>query len=56
MDQTCWLTAVVLALLENKFDDEKESWEMMAEKAMKWLKASGCGSDLIEKAKAFIQK
>eukprot|EP00118_Oscarella_pearsei_P020097 m.216437 g.216437 ORF g.216437 m.216437 type:complete len:819 (+) comp39869_c0_seq7:2839-5295(+) len=34
----CWATAIVLAWLERKCADTQDEWELMANKARKWLK------------------
>ena len=33
-----WTTALALVLLMGKFSDQKDEWEMIAEKATKWMK------------------
>lgn len=35
-----WATALALVLLRGKFFDRKDEWEMIAEKAKKWLNKS----------------
>eukprot|EP00090_Calanus_glacialis_P006199 TRINITY_DN14861_c0_g1_i2.p1 TRINITY_DN14861_c0_g1~~TRINITY_DN14861_c0_g1_i2.p1 ORF type:complete len:655 (-),score=152.05 TRINITY_DN14861_c0_g1_i2:36-1769(-) len=32
-----WLTAIIIAFIEEEFSDEKDSWEMIVEKAREWL-------------------
>ena len=32
-----WLTALIIAFIEREFPDDKDSWEMIVEKARKWL-------------------
>ena len=35
-----WATALVLVLLMGKFLDQKDEWEMIAEKRSKWMKTN----------------
>jgi hypothetical protein len=44
---TIWVTVLVVACLRHKFGTEKDSWEMMAEKASGWIEdtLSGMGAD-----------
>ena len=35
-----WATALVLVLLMGKFLDQKDEWEMIAEKGSKWMKTN----------------
>jgi hypothetical protein len=53
-----WMTTVVVAFLTEKCKDEKDVWELVVEKAMKWLQNSGVElvSDHAEKAREFILK
>ena len=53
---TVWMT--MIAFLTEKCKDEKDVWELVVEKAMKWLQNSGFGlvSGHAEKAKEFILK
>ena len=55
---TVWMTMVVVAFLTEKCKDEKGVWELVVEKAMKWLQNGGVGlvSDHAEKAREFILK
>ena len=32
-----WLTAIIIAFIEEEFSDERDSWEMIVEKAREWL-------------------
>jgi len=32
-----WLTALIIAFIEKKYPEEKDSWEMIVEKAKDWL-------------------
>jgi hypothetical protein len=52
------MTMVVVAFLTEKCKDEKDVWELVVEKAKKWLQNSGVElvSDHAEKAREFILK
>merc|ERR1712136_412410 len=41
LEETVWFTALAVALLRSKFSEDKESWEMIAEKAVAWIKKTG---------------
>ena len=32
-----WLTALIIAFIQKNFPDEKDSWELIVEKAQDWL-------------------
>ena len=32
-----WLTALIIAFIEREFSDDKDSWELIVEKAREWL-------------------
>ena len=32
-----WMTAIIIAFVEKNFPDEKDTWEMIVEKARDWL-------------------
>lgn len=56
VDKDVWFAALVVALIESMFADDQDSWEMIVEKARKWIKKSGVDEeDLIKKAKIFVQ-
>ena len=54
-----WATLIALKFFELKMVDEKETWEMVADKAISWLEAQGVddngkGAELQEAAKTLI--
>jgi hypothetical protein len=51
-----WITALALALLENKFTEEKELWELIANKAKMFIQTNAKTNfdDIMTKAKAFL--
>merc|ERR1712172_38348 len=51
-----WITALALALLENKFTEEKELWELIANKAKMFIHTNAKTNfdDIMTKAKAFL--
>eukprot|EP00092_Neocalanus_flemingeri_P060081 GFUD01071967.1.p1 GENE.GFUD01071967.1~~GFUD01071967.1.p1 ORF type:complete len:834 (+),score=254.30 GFUD01071967.1:112-2613(+) len=53
---TTWMTLVVVAFLTEKCKEEKDVWELVVEKAERWLQNSGPGFNnfLLGKAKEFI--
>eukprot|EP00092_Neocalanus_flemingeri_P042314 GFUD01046186.1.p1 GENE.GFUD01046186.1~~GFUD01046186.1.p1 ORF type:complete len:828 (+),score=250.72 GFUD01046186.1:263-2746(+) len=53
---TTWMTVVVVAFLTEKCKEEKDVWELVVEKAERWLQNSGPGFNnfLLGKAKEFI--
>eukprot|EP00092_Neocalanus_flemingeri_P024207 GFUD01026255.1.p1 GENE.GFUD01026255.1~~GFUD01026255.1.p1 ORF type:complete len:656 (+),score=188.33 GFUD01026255.1:171-1970(+) len=53
---TTWMTLVVVAFLTEKCKEEKDVWELVVEKAERWLQNSGPGFNnfLLGKAKDFI--
>ena len=53
---TTWMTLVVVAFLTERCKEEKDVWELVVEKAQRWLQNSGAGSVSVhlEKAKEFI--
>ena len=53
---TTWMTVVVVAFLTEKCKEEKDVWELVVEKAKRWLQNNGDGfvSVHLEKAKEFI--
>ena len=36
-NESAWITALALTILERRFADQKEMWELVASKAMKFL-------------------
>ena len=54
-EHSAWITAFVVAFIEEKFVADKDSWEMIVDKARAWLKASGHDANkLVQEAKIFI--
>ena len=56
---TIWMTLVVAMLLREKYAEQKDIWELVVEKAEKWLKTSVDAASLgvlEEKAKEFISQ
>ena len=53
---TTWMTVVVVAFLTEKCKEEKDVWELVVEKAKRWLQNNGDGfvSVHLEKAQEFI--
>jgi len=51
-----WITALALALLEKKFTDEKELWELIANKAKIFIQTNAMTNfdDIMTKSKAFL--
>ena len=37
IETTVWLTALIIAFIQKNFPEEKDSWELIVEKAEKWL-------------------
>ena len=54
--ETIWMTLVVVAFLTEKCKGERDIWELVVEKAQKWLQSHGQvkQGDHGEKAKEFI--
>jgi hypothetical protein len=60
-DESVWLTLLAVAVLEAKFGDEKELWELLADKAKKFLGANlkdveGGVDKALEYAKSFVKQ
>ncbi len=58
-DDEVWVTLVVVALLEATVREKKELWELVAEKAMKFVeKNTGkeFAEELRERAKEFVEE
>ena len=55
-DQTTWLTALAIVLLEMKFPNDNEIWELVVKKAKKYIQSHGKGQvdDIIQSAKNFL--
>jgi len=54
-----WATAVAIAVLESKFDDEKGEWQMLVTKATKWMRthckeAALAMADIMAKARTLV--
>merc|ERR1712172_185424 len=51
-----WITALALALLEKKFTEEKELWELIANKAKIFIQTNAMTNfdDIMTKSKAFL--
>jgi hypothetical protein len=46
-----WATALAVAFLRKEFPDKKDEWEMIVEKALKWLKSRDVeGKDVVQDA------
>ena len=48
--QDRWLTALIIAFIEQRFASQKETWELLVEKSREWLNDDA----LIEEAKQII--
>ncbi|XP_048774197.1 von Willebrand factor A domain-containing protein 5A-like isoform X3 [Ostrea edulis] len=54
-DKDVWATALAIAFLGKEFPDRKDEWEMLVEKALKWLKTRDTGGkDVVQEAMAFL--
>ena len=55
-DQTTWLTALAIVLLEMKFPNDNEIWELVVKKAKKYIQSNGKSQvdDIIQSAKNFL--
>ena len=55
-DANTWITALAVAVLEKKFSNDKELWELISNKARKYVKEHGKISpdDIILKAHKFM--
>ena len=56
-DLTAWATALALAYLIEKMEDRRESWELVAMKAHKWLTKNhgGVEAAMTAAAKALVK-
>ena len=45
-----WMTAFVIAYIENNFQKEKDAWELFVEKALDWLN----DRELVNEAKQYL--
>ena len=54
VSEDVWMTALCIVLLMNKFKSEKFGWEMVVEKARKWLKKQGASASLEDVALKFV--
>ena len=52
IEQEKWLTALVIAFIELRFDAEKDTWDLIIEKSREWLS----DDQLIEEAKIILMK
>ncbi len=50
IDEPSWLTAIAIKILETKFADENELWQLLAEKADKFLDKCEKKEDGLKKA------
>ena len=50
IEQDRWLTALIIAFIEQRFASQKETWELLVEKSREWLNDDA----LIEEAKQII--
>ena len=55
-DQTTWLTALAIVLLEMKFPNDNEIWELVVKKAKKYIQSNGKNQvdNIIQSAKTFL--
>ena len=37
IETTVWLTTLIIAFIQKNFPEEKDSWELIVEKAQNWL-------------------
>ena len=56
-----WFTALCIKMLETKMMDKKELWELVANKAYKYLRQKFCSNerqiqDLMQKAEEYLRK
>lgn len=55
LDEIVWVTAIALAILHDRFSEDKDSWEMISDKAIKWIRLAGQEPDDVFKlAKSFV--
>jgi hypothetical protein len=59
-EESIWLTALAVAVIETKFGDEKELWELLADKAIQFLNANlkdveGGVAKALEFAETFVK-
>ena len=46
-----WITAICVVILETRFDQDKDLWVLVAEKAKKYLmKNKNCTNEILEEA------
>ncbi|XP_048773306.2 von Willebrand factor A domain-containing protein 5A-like isoform X2 [Ostrea edulis] len=56
-DTDVWATALAIAFLRKELPDKKDEWEMLVEKALKWLKTKDAeGKDVVQEAMAFLSE
>nr|XP_022326522.1 von Willebrand factor A domain-containing protein 5A-like isoform X3 [Crassostrea virginica] len=54
-DMNVWVTAIVIAFLRKEFVQQKAEWNMIEEKALRWLKTKDLeGKDVIQEASGFL--
>ncbi|XP_062620555.1 von Willebrand factor A domain-containing protein 5A-like [Saccostrea cucullata] len=54
-DTDVWATALAIAFLRKEFSAQKNEWEMIEQKAMKWLKTKDMeGKDIVQEAVTFL--
>ena len=51
-NESAWITALALTILERRFSDQKEMWELVASKAMKFL--GEYANAILDEAKDFL--
>ena len=57
--ETCWATCLVIAMLEEQYSNQKNEWNLVEQKARKYVKRSlvsmKVNDDLFEEAKKFVK-
>ncbi|XP_048773308.1 von Willebrand factor A domain-containing protein 5A-like isoform X1 [Ostrea edulis] len=54
-DTDLWATALAIAFLRKELPDKKDEWEMLVEKALKWMKTRNAeGKDVVQEAMTFL--
>ncbi|XP_062590026.1 von Willebrand factor A domain-containing protein 5A-like, partial [Saccostrea cucullata] len=54
-DVNVWTTALAIAFLRKYFINQRDEWEMIEEKALKWLKTRNVeGKDVVQEATTFL--
>ena len=48
IDTQVWQTALIVAFIEQMFNDEKDTWELIIEKARDWIGSTGVIKDAVD--------